>query len=114
MQIRHAVLAALAVSFAGPRPALPQQKSAAPVSATTTALARLSDDLQSLVERARPAVAQIMVSGYATPGEGDARTRLGEDAGELGTEAARRARDEGDSPRQIDLIAHESCSDCAP
>jgi len=70
MQIRHAVLAALAVSFAGPRPALPQQKSAAPVSATTTALARLSDDLQSLVERARPAVAQIMVSGYATPGEG--------------------------------------------
>jgi len=70
MQIRHAVLAALAVSFAGPRPALPQQKSAAPVSATTTALSRLSDDLQSLVERARPAVAQIMVSGYATPGEG--------------------------------------------
>jgi len=72
MQIRYPVLAALLVSFAGPRPANAQQKSAPPpaTAATTTALARLSDDLQSLVERARPAVAQIMVSGYATPGEG--------------------------------------------
>ncbi len=50
----------------------------------------------------------------AATGEGDTRAGLGQDARELGTEAARRAGDEGDSPRQIDLIAHGSCSDCAP
>jgi hypothetical protein len=42
----------------------------------------------------------------ATAGERDARSRLGEDAGELRAEPARRTGDEGDAARQIDLVAH--------
>jgi serine protease Do len=69
---------ALIVCLLVPGTALAQQKSNPPPSGTTTALTRLSDDLQSLVERARPAVAQILVSGYAATGEGSlARQRGG-------------------------------------
>jgi serine protease Do len=65
---RLGVLVVLA-SLAFPRLALPQQKSGPPASATT-ALTRLSDDLQALVERARPSVAQILVSSTTATGEG--------------------------------------------
>ena len=58
--------------------------------------------------------AQALQPLDAPPGERDAGARLGQDARELRAEAARGAGDEGDAPRQIDLIAHESCSDCAP
>ena len=68
MKIRSATLA-LVVSLVGAVPALAQQRSSAPAS-PVSGLSRLSDDLQALVERARPSVAQILVSGYTATGEG--------------------------------------------
>jgi serine protease Do len=60
---------ALAASLAVPATALPQQRSTTQAPPASP-LARLSDDLQALVERVRPAVAQVLVSGYAPTAEG--------------------------------------------
>jgi serine protease Do len=68
MQMPSAVLALL-MSLAGALPALAQQRSSSPAS-PVSGLSRLSDDLQALVERARPSVAQILVSSYTATGEG--------------------------------------------
>ena len=51
--------------------------------------------------------AQALQPLDATAGERDARAGLGKDARELRAEAARRAGDEGDAARKIDLVAHE-------
>ena len=71
MQLRFPVLV-LTASLAGPPPALPQQRANAPVNPLVnppSAVARLSDDLQALVARVRPAVAQVLVTGYAPTSE---------------------------------------------
>jgi len=68
MPIRFPALA-LVASLALPATAVAQQRSAPPAPPASP-LARLSDELQSLVERVRPAVAQVLVSGYAPASQG--------------------------------------------
>jgi len=67
MQLHLLALAAM-VSLAGPLPALAQHANAPTVPASS--LARLSGDLEALVERVRPAVAQVLVTGYAPAADG--------------------------------------------
>jgi len=66
--MRSAALALL-MSLAGAVPMLAQQRSSSTAS-PVSGLSRLSDDLQALVERARPSVAQILVSSTTATGEG--------------------------------------------
>ena len=72
--MRHSIaVLALSVSVAGAAPALAQRSAPAP--GAPASLDRLSEDLQTLVERVRPAVARIVVSGYAPATKGPVLTR---------------------------------------
>jgi serine protease Do len=68
MKMRSAGLVLL-MSLAAAATALAQQRSGSSTS-PASGLSRLSDDLQALVERARPSVAQILVSSTTATGEG--------------------------------------------